>query len=91
MEHAEILLVVGPLIQEGTELLLNCYFWSGILQYKHTCSIKPKYLVNCFKKSVSGETRCTSLWLNAIYVLEELKALNVHSVIKGTSQYINQL
>lgn len=31
-----------------------------------------------------------SLCLNAIYVLE-LKALNVHSVIKGTSQYINQL
>lgn len=51
MEHAEILLVVGPLIHEGTELVLNCYFCSGILQYKHTCSIKPKYLVNCFKKT----------------------------------------
>lgn len=68
MEHAEILLVVGPLIHEGTELVLNCYFCSGILQYKHTCSIKPKYLVNCFKKSVSGKNRCTCHYASMQYM-----------------------
>lgn len=74
MEHAEILLVVGPLIHEGIDLVLNCNFWSGILWCKHKCIIKQKYFVNCYKKNISGETRCVIITQKCNMCIRRIKS-----------------